>query len=97
LIFPAFPQPVVFPCGGIPILNLFHSLSLSRAVPCRKGSLATGNPLIRKTYVSYDIMFRMFRRKPNPGIRIGIGVFGRSIGAESRRGIRFRSKEGALS
>ena len=48
-------------------------------------------------YVSYDIMFRMFRRKPNPGIRIGIGVFGRSIGAESRRGIRFRSKEGALS
>lgn len=67
------------------------------AVPCRKGSLATGNPLIRKTYVSYDIMFRMFRRKPNPGIRIGIGVFGRSIGAESRRGIRFRSKEGALS
>ena len=47
------------------------------AVPCRKGSLATGNPLIRKTYVSYDIMFRMFRRKPNPGIRIGIGVFGR--------------------
>jgi hypothetical protein len=42
-------------------------------------------------------MFRMFRRKPNPGIRIGIGVFGRSIGAESRRGVRFRSKEGALS
>jgi hypothetical protein len=73
---------VVFPCGGIPILNLFHSLSLSRAMPCRKGSLAIGNPLIRKTYVSYDIMFR---RKPNPGIRIGIGVFGQSIGAESFR------------